>query len=472
MKFNAILLSCSLLAGSLTAAASEPVIPVIDAIDMARSDSQSQNLFISYTLNRPLDLKSAQEVIVTPVLHFANDSIELQPVILAGRTAYLAHKRNDDTPKGADLFRSKGEPIVRTASVPYTEDMTSATLTFRSETRGCHCKSDGVTQLPPTMTVDFAPETFTLIIPVEELRAMNNKPEEVVKTRSISRSAYVNYKVGSMELLPDFKSNPLELAAITATIDSVRSDKDLTVNAVRIHGYASPEGGYKLNAKLAAGRTEALRKYVDKLYGFGSLLTSESTPEDWVGLREWVAASQLSDKNAILAVIDSNLTPDEKDTKIKKQFPATYQLLLEEVYPSLRRADYKIDYTVKSFTEPATISDLLKRDPSKLSFDEMMVLADSYAVGSPQRNSIITRAAELFPDDPRAQLNAAFLALEVNDLAKAEQLLKNSGTTPVASYARGVLALYQGNESAARPLLTTAASAGVTGAQAALQTLK
>lgn len=447
--------------------------PVITQLDMVRSENAPNQLYISYTIDaESWDIPSNTEVIVTPVLNYEGGSKELPQLIYAGRNAYLAHLRNDDTPKGAVLVRAKGEDRKVTEVLPWEEAYTKSELTFRSETRGCRCKSDGApSTLPTTLAMDFTPKQFELIVPTDQLQAMEQNVTEVVKNRSLSRKAYVNYRVNSTILLPDFRSNPLELAKIIATIDSVREDKDLTVDHVSIHGYASPEGSWSNNARLAEGRTEALRQYVDARYGFGSQLKTGSTPEDWKGLREWIQASALPDKERILSVIDSDLEPDAKDRKLKSDFPETYKTLLSQAYPLLRRADYRIDYTVKTFTEAATIDQLLQSDPSKLSYEELMLLARSYDEGSDRRNELMMQAAELFPDDERAQLNAAFTALGRGDLEKASKLLEKGGDTPTTDYGRGVLALYQGDKERAEKLLSRAAAAGVTGAKQALKTL-
>lgn len=456
---------------SATAAVSA-YAPVVSAMDMARSESGTESLYVSYTVDREAwRIPSNTEVVLTPVVCFEGDSVTLPQLILAGRNAYLAHRRNDDLPKGADLVRAKGEPLQRNVRLPWQPGMEQCELKFRAETRGCRCSASGSETLPDFLVMDFGPKEFPLIIPRRQLAALEQKVDEVVKTRSLAKSAYVNYKVGSSQLLPDFKSNPVELAAILATIDSVRNDKDLTVDHVEIHGYASPEGSFALNKKLAAGRTDALRAYVDSHYGFGSKLTTASTPEDWAGLRAWVAASVMTNKDAILALIDSDMEPDAKDAALKSRFPADYALLLEQVYPTLRRSDYRIEYTVRTFTEPETIARMLQTDPGKLSMEEIMLLARTYKEGSEEREDLMLKAAELFPTDPRTQLNAAFVALSRGNHDQAGRLLKRSGDSPLADYGRGVLALYAEDYVTAEPLLNSAKSAGVEGAAEALEFL-
>lgn len=472
MKKQAIKATAFLLLLSATATAAD-IRPVISAMDMARSDNEEQALYVSYTVDRPaMSVPTNTEVILTPVVRFAGDSIELQPVILAGRSAYLAHQRNHNLPAGTDIVRAKGEALTRTAKLAWRPEMKQSVLTFRAETIGCRCKEEGAGSLPDMLAMDFTPKMFDLIIPSAQLTAMEQKVDEIVKTRSLSKKAYVNFKVNSTTLLPDYKTNPRELKAIMATIDSVRSDKDLSVETVLIHGYASPEGSYENNRRLAEGRTNSLKNYVDKNYGFGTKLHTASTAEDWAGLKEWVTASNLPDRQGLLEIIDSNLQPDAKDAQMKAKYPAEYATLLAQAYPTLRRTDYRIDYVVKTFTDPKTIAVLIETAPDKLSAEEVILLARSYDEGSTERISTMAKAADLFPDNQVAQLYGAFLALENKDLERAEKLLNRGGTSPVADYARGVLLHYKGENTEALPYLKKASAAGIEGAKEAQEVVE
>ncbi|MDE5551867.1 MAG: hypothetical protein K2I91_01570, partial [Muribaculaceae bacterium] len=436
-------------------------------LNLTRNDEG--NLLITYTIDRNgYRLPGNAEILLTPVLHFEGDSIELSPTLIAGRSSYIAHRHNRNVPRGTELIRAKGEPVTRTAEVNWNEAMMRSELTFRAATINCSCRCTDTGALPERLAVDFSPREYELIIPRNQLAALEQDINQIVKTRAVTKSAHVNYKVGSTVLLPDFDDNPVELAAILATIDSICCDKDVQVNQVDIHGYASPEGSYALNTRLAKGRTEALRAYVDSHFNFGSTLTTSSTPEDWVGLRDWLVNSTLLQKDEILGIVDSNLSPDEKDRALQSRFPNAYKILLWDVYPTLRRSDYTIEYTVRNFTSPETIARLLDTAPDKLSLEEVMLLARTYQPGSAEHDDLALRAAELFPDDKRAQLNGAFVALERKNLPLASKLLSRSGNSPLADYGRGVLAIYDKDYTKALPLLEKAKAAKIEGADRAL----
>lgn len=113
--------------------------------------------------------------------------------------------------------------------------------------------------------------------------------------------------------LPDFRNNAEELAKIRTVIDEVRRDGDMIITDIFIEGYASPEGESHRNAELSLARARALKEYLQKMYSFSDeTFHVSSVGEDWNGLRQLVEESELPAKNRVLAVIDSEMKPDEK----------------------------------------------------------------------------------------------------------------------------------------------------------------
>lgn len=132
--------------------------------------------------------------------------------------------------------------------------------------------------------------------------------------------AFLDFPVNRTGIYPDYRKNPRELAAIRATIDSVRQNPYASIAEVSIKGYASPEGSYANNERLAKGRAEALLNYIRSLYDFGDArMTVDYEPEDWKGLERAVAEGDLADKEALLAIIrDPAITdPDRRDARLK-----------------------------------------------------------------------------------------------------------------------------------------------------------
>lgn len=130
----------------------------------------------------------------------------------------------------------------------------------------------------------------------------------------------------------------------------------MTITSVWLKGYASPESPWTHNRMLAIGRTEALKKHIGQLYRFEEgIIQTDYEPEDWAGLRSYVERSNLTHRAEILALIDSSLEPDAKEAKIKRSYPDEYDFLLKNCYPALRHTDYRITYTVRTFSDAQEI---------------------------------------------------------------------------------------------------------------------
>ena len=86
------------------------------------------------------------------------------------------------------------------------------------------------------------------------------------------------------EIDPQYRKNPEELVKIIRTIDLVKNDTNVLISNIDIHGFASPEGSYANNVRLAKERSNALKDYVRVLHRLpDNLFRVEFTAEDWDG---------------------------------------------------------------------------------------------------------------------------------------------------------------------------------------------
>ena len=200
---------------------------------------------------------------------------------------------------------------------------------------------------------------------------------------------------------------------------------------------------------------------------------TEWEAEDWNGLVEWISASGLPDKEAILAVAaDSGLEPDARDAELKKRFPSQYAILLKEVYPALRHSDYKVTFLVRDYTDIAEIGEVMRTGPQKLSLEELFLYAQSLDKESPEFREVMEVAVRMFPDDPTANLNAAATAVGHGDYDLARSYLAKAGDSPVADYTAGVAEAMEGNYRKAESLLSKAYAAGIMEAGPLLENMR
>ena len=280
---------------------------------------------------------------------------------------------------------------------------------------------------------------------------------EVMKSRSLSGSAYIDFPVDQTVIYPDYRRNAVELGKIRATIDSVRNDKDVTITQVWLKGFASPESPYRHNTELAIGRTAALKKHIGQLYHFAdNIIQTDYEPEDWAGLRRYVEQSNIDHRTEILAMIDSDMEPDAKEAKIKRTYPQEYRFMLQNFYPALRHTDYRIDYNIRTFSEADEIRRIMAEQPQKLSLNEFYLVAGKYEPGTDEFTDVFETAVRMFPNDEIANLNAANAAIRRDDFATARRYLDKAGDSAEAIYARGALAVREGDIATARKYLTKA----------------
>ena len=424
----------------------------IDSLKMQRNaDYMSIKLFMDF---EDVKVRSNRAMLYTPRIVSDSDTIVLKSVGIYGRARYLQQKRYSKNNElnfitGTDEmgYRKKNRPdtLKYEAVIPYEPWMDGARLELANKECGC-CKKvlddqtdslyDYVDQIKP-----YYPTPVYL------------RPEaEKVKTRAISGQAFIDFIVNRTEIDPNYRNNQAELGKILATIDPLATDDDITVKEVFIKGFASPEASYQRNTQLAKGRTESLRQYVNSLYNFGNLITTDYEAEDWVGLRAYVEKSNLKNKVAILKLIDSNRKPDNKEWSIKSKYKEDYKILYNECYPSLRHSDYRIEYTIRSYSDPEEIKKVMFERPQNLSLQEFFLAAQTMEPGSDEFNETFEIAVRMYPEDETANLNAANIAMTKGDLKAAERYLAKAGDTKEAVYSRAAFAFLSRNYDTAEAL--------------------
>ena len=475
----------------LPAALAIMAMPAASAADL-RASADDINVYdlsvavdeAAKTLDIDIDLDIARfkvgrdrEIILTPTL-IANDgsaSVALDPIKVAGRNAWYAYLRNGDTEKaGADIYRagSAKHATVR-RSLPFEPWMGHSTLEMRAQSANCCDAAVLMLGTSPSGNVPLAAINTTR--PAVDVALVFAPPVDAGPVmKSIEGSAFVTFVVNRTELNPTYMKNVPELKKIYNSINFVREDSDATITHVHIKGYASPEGPYDNNVRLAKGRTETLRRHVRDLYSFpDTTITSSYEPEDWEGLRHYLTDSMNYDihhRAEILAIMDNpNMGADERDHAIRDRYPEDYRVILRQIYPWLRHSDYTVNYSIRTYTSLDDIRRVYADDPSRLRNVDFYTLAQSYPEGSDEYCEVFDTAVEVYPDDPMLNLNAANTDMRRGDLDAAQSHLLKAGNTPQANYARGVLAARRGDWTEAARRLELAKDGGMTGIDSYLE---
>lgn len=402
-------------------------------------------------------------LVYRPLLMKEDSVAELTPIIVNGRVRHIQYQRlerAEDFPNEIEIRRENGteQTLDYHARVPFTDWMNKSEVVMVCDLCGCGWESlqnDRSSLFPVNLVHEPVVPAVLYITPLAE-----------VKVREKSGSAYLDFPVNQTVIRPDYRRNSTELAAIDATIQSVEDDPNATITKVTIKGYASPEGSYANNQRLAEGRSNALLEYVKKLHDFGDAEFSVSSePEDWEGLEKRIESSSIADKEEWLAIIrDSEPADlDRKEWKLK-QLP-TYREVLNTIYPALRHSDYTVEYHIRNFTTDEA-REMLYKDPSQLSLEEMYRVAQTYEVGSESYNEVFEIAVRLYPDDPISNLNAANTALLNRNATAARRYLTKAAEGPEKRLAEGVASWLEGDTDQARSIFESLTDDPKVGVQA------
>jgi outer membrane protein OmpA-like peptidoglycan-associated protein len=396
---------------------------------------------------------------ITPVLEADSaHSMELPPIVVSGRSRAKMYKRalklgHSPVVYGAPdplvdevTRRGAARPVVYNATVPWQPWMADASLYLRS--RHITCSNEvypaaetlaGVLAGVVTPEVTGAPKA-SYVAPVRGAEKMH----------AIVKTAYIDFHVNQSAVIPSLNHNARELDAIAASIDEVRKHPDYTFNGIELTGYASPEGPYANNDRLASARVDAVMNYLASHYNIDRAVMSRNhVAEDWAGLRKEIEQSGLPNKEAALKIIDSGLGNDDREAALKALGSDTWHTIMQMMMPQLRRTEYRVNYSVRDYNVADSRKTLLT-NPEHLSHYELDALARTLDPASKEYQDIYNLIEVQNPNDDIANINVAANYISHQDWTGAAAALARV-KNPDAAYWNnfGIVQMMTGNPSAA-----------------------
>ena len=432
-------------------------------------------------------VRSGKRLEFTPVLKAGEQSAFLPKVMLFGRRAYKEYGRDMTFANQHGIFsgntpyalvkgygRRRNSFVEYRYTLPFQGWMKKSRLDGRIDMAGCGNGSRLLDEdrLADSVMLEIRVEPYTVIPHLAYMAA----EVEQVKRREITNESFLDFAVGKTDIRPEFGNNPAELAKVRRMIEQIRSEEGVTVTGIDITGYASPEGSLASNQRLSEGRAFSLFNYLRIRYPElpKNLYHIYFGGEDWGGLSKLVEASDMPDKELILAIIENvEITEGRERRLMDLSGGDSYRYMLREMFPSLRRVLCKVNYTVKNF-DIEEAKEVIKRRPQNLSLNEMYAVANTYEPGSQEFNDVFETAVRLFPEAIAAQVNAAVAALGRGDTVSAERYLqkvKIKTVVPEYENALGVLEMIRENYEKAERHFEAAFTAGLEAAVRNLEEL-
>ncbi len=212
--------------------------------------------------------------------------------------------------------------------------------------------------------------------------------------------------------------------------------KGWDLKEILIEGWASPEGEETFNQGLSERRSGTAEKYMAKKLKKAAKENELLDPEaveviemiltangpDWNGFMQAVEASDISDKAAIINVINS-ADQSKREEEIRNMI-LIYPELEKDILPTLRRAEIKV-FTFEYKRPAEEIADLSVTNPTELTLAELLYAATLTDDLETQR-VIYLNVLNQYPKCYRAMTDLAAVELTDGNMDEALLLLESS----------------------------------------------
>lgn len=343
MRINYLLLSLL-----FTLLVSSPAVAqTADVVRQAEAGRKGDSVQVFLTLNpERLSLPATGVLTVTPWLVSASDSLPLPSIHVVGRTVYYRYLRHDSMgfilPDDHIIWeRHRHRPFAYLEGAVFRPWMDKAVLRL---------------VIQRTADCDRLIEELQRSHQITDANVVARPPSYEMVPHTVTGRMSIIFPLDRTEYHPELYHNAEEIQKIYDGIDTVLADTTAVLQSVHMKGWASPEGPYWNNVRLARGRVDTLAKHVAEHYRFPKdILTTENEPEDWPGLIDSIRLADprnLPHKAELLQIaLRTDLEPDRKEHLMRTTYPDDFDYLLEHCLPLLRHSDYTIRYLRHEWVE-------------------------------------------------------------------------------------------------------------------------
>ena len=348
-------------------------------------------------------------VVVTPVLEYGGKSKDFKPITLSGEASEV---------QGTKISYLNGGTFSHRAQIPYEEGMHKAVLKVKAEGayKAAKKQFDGV-----------AIAEGTNVTPL--LLQNDDKPilgkDNFQRITKVDKYAEIHYLINS----PQVRSSEL-------SDDDIKEMKKFIADgvaagyvwkSVNVDAYASPDGEITLNENLANDRAASgagavknmlTAKKVDAAKD-DKFYAKNGKGEDWAGFKKAMEASDITDKNLILRVLEMYSDPMKREEEIKN-LAATYVEVADKILPTLRRSQLTLNAEIEGKSDEE-ITRLANSAPDSLTVEELLFAA-TLTNDLNAKLDIYSKVKTVYPEDWRGPNNVGYVYIMQNKLneAKAE----------------------------------------------------
>lgn len=394
-------------------------------------------------------MKKKAQVTVTPVLRYEGGEVAAESATFQGEKVQG---------NGTEILYKVGGNYTMRATFPYSDAMMMSDLyaTFQA-------KVGKKTVKVPEVKIGYGVVSTSQLLG-NCLAGSNGAyaPDAYQRVVEQKEEASIKFLINQANLrASELKSTSLkDLTKILREIND--NSETRALQGLEVSAYASPDGSYSLNEKLAEKRQHTGTDYLKgelKKINMKANIDTKFTAEDWEGFQQLVSQSNLQDKDIILRVLSMYSDPEQREEQIKNM-SAVYTDIKDGILPELRRARLIVRYDVIGRSDEQILEQFAK-DASQLSVEEELYGAK--LVPAAQKKQWYDQIVKQYPNDYRALNNLAQMAYQSGDLQKAQNYLaeaqKVSASAPEVNTNLALMSLLKGDVQKAETYLAQGSGA-------------
>lgn len=394
--------------------------------------------------------KKKAVVTVTPVLKWNGGEAKGQPMTFQGEKV----EGNNHT-----IYYKAGGNYTMKTSFDYVPQMAKSELYLEFDAK----VGKKTVSIPPVKVADGVIATSELV--KNTLANANPANAEDAFQRVIKQAKHANI----MFLIQQANIRATELKTdiikeFNTLVKEINADqKGKLMENIEVSAYASPDGGFDLNDKLAEQREKNAAGYVNKQLKKDKIeanVDSKYTAQDWEGFQELVSKSNIQDKELILRVLSMYQEPEQREAEIKN-ISSVYKDLADEILPQLRRARLTLNYQLIGRSDDEILT-AFASDAKALNNEELLYGATLVDKAS-EKEAMFKKTVELYPNDYRAYNNLGELAYQAGDMATAASYFKKAlqinPSSAEANTNLGLISLIKGDKATAETYLAKGSGA-------------
>lgn len=305
---------------------------------------------VSFEVNTDkTEISTRYKEVILPFIYNDKDTLFLDVIEVYGKGRFKRERQvnaingDKDWELGKNqMLRNEGKYVYE-SSVPLKRWMKVANLGIRRKIVGCACENE-------IKDEDIAQANL-----FEDPQVSRRMPAYVLAPAMREwdfgqDELEIIFKVSKIEIDSSVFNNELIFGKILLAVDKIFADPHYRLDKIEVAGNASPEGRPGFNSWLGQNRALALIDYIIRNRPQYNLTRDNfiirNGEENWSGLRKVLEASNMENKDRVIAIIDDTTIPNNlKKDKIKRiDHGRTWKKMLDEIYPHLRSARYLAVY--------------------------------------------------------------------------------------------------------------------------------